>query len=238
MDRLTLAESVDRCERAIDSGGYLHQVSINAAKVVAARGDAELADVVARAGLVNADGVSIVLAARLLGAPLPERVTGIDLMQRLIGVAERRGDGVFVLGARPDALTTALARLRERHPRLRVAGRDGYFDAAEEPEVAAEIRNSGARLLLVAMGSPRTERWLGAHGAELGVSVAMGVGGSIDVLAGQARRAPRRVQRLGLEWLYRLAQEPRRLARRNLMSVTFVALLARELAARAVRRSA
>lgn len=228
---------MDRCERAIESGDYLLQVSINAAKVVASRSDPELAGVVARAGLVNADGVSIVLAARALGAPLPERVTGIDLMQRLIGVAERRGDGVFVLGARPDALATALARLRERHPRLRVAGRDGYFEAAEEPDVVGEIRDSGARLLFVAMGSPRTERWLGAHGAELGVSVAMGVGGSIDVLAGRARRAPRAVQRLGLEWLYRLAQEPRRLARRNLMSVTFAALVARELALRALGRS-
>lgn len=213
-------------------------MSINAAKVVATRSDPELAGVVARAGLVNADGVSIVLGARLLGSPLPARVTGIDLMQRLIGLAEERGYGVYVLGARPDALGTALARLRERHPRLQLAGRDGYFDSSEEMEVAAEIRDSGAQLLFVAMGSPRTERWLGARGAELGVSVAMGVGGSIDVLAGRAQRAPRAVQRLGLEWLYRLAQEPRRLARRNMMSVTFVALLARELAMRALGRSA
>ena len=239
IDRLTLAGSVERCARAIESGGYLHQVSINAAKVVAVRRDRVLRGVLARAGLVSADGVSILLAARLLGSPLPERVTGIDLMQRLVALAEERGHGVYLLGARPEALAAAIGTLRDRHPRLVIAGhRDGYFGAADEGRVTAAIRSSDAELLFVAMGSPRTEHWLGAHGPELGVSVAMGVGGSFDVLAGRAGRAPATVQRLGLEWLYRLVQEPRRLARRNLMSVTFVALLVRELARRALRRFA
>lgn len=230
IDRLTLDASAERCRRAIESGGYLQQISINAAKVVAMRDDAALREIAARSGLVNADGVSIVWAARALGSPLPGRVTGIDLMDRLLALAEEGGHGVYLLGARVEVLEEAVRRLLERLPRLHIAGyRDGYFDAEEVESVKAEIRSSGAALVFVAMGSPRTERWLGAHGHDLGVGVAMGVGGSLDVMAGRSRRAPASVQRLGLEWLYRLLQEPRRLAHRNLLSVTFVGLLAREL---------
>jgi N-acetylglucosaminyldiphosphoundecaprenol N-acetyl-beta-D-mannosaminyltransferase len=230
IDRLTLDQSAERCRRAIESGEYLLQISINAAKVVAMRDDAALREIAARSGLVTADGISIVWAARALGSPLPGRVTGIDLMDRLLALAEEGGHGIYLLGARPEVLEQAVRRLRERRPRLRIAGhRDGYFGAREVESVKAEIRGSGAAIVFVAMGSPRTERWLGAHGHKLGARVAMGVGGSLDVIAGRARRAPAPVQRLGLEWLYRLLQEPRRLARRNLLSVTFVGLLAREL---------
>ena len=130
-------------------------------------------------------------------------------------------------------LETAVARLGETHPRLRLVGyRDGYFADHESPEVAAAIRDSGAQILFVAMSSPRKEHWLGKHGPALGVPLVMGVGGSIDVVAGVTRRAPPRWQRLGLEWLYRLAQEPRRLLRRYLATnLAFALLVGRELVA-------
>jgi N-acetylglucosaminyldiphosphoundecaprenol N-acetyl-beta-D-mannosaminyltransferase len=141
---------------------------------------------------------------------------------------------VYVLGARQDVLERALAQLRARHPRLRVAGhRDGYFSEAEEPSVAAQIRAARPDLLFVAMSTPRKEYFLGRWGPELDVPFSMGVGGAVDVIAGITKRAPRILQRLGLEWAFRLAQEPRRLFRRYLVTnVAFLGLTLRYLGRR------
>ncbi len=234
IDRLDMDETVRRCEELIVSGGSAQHVVVNAAKLVALRRDLRLREIVGRCALVSADGQSVVWASRLLGDPLPERVAGIDLMERLLALAEERGYRVFILGARPDVLERAVERLRERHPRLIVAGtRDGYFRDGESAEVCAEIRAARPHILLVAISSPRKEYWLGRHTAELGVPFAMGVGGAIDVVAGVTRRAPSWLQRAGLEWLFRLLQEPRRLARRYLVTNTRFALL---LAAELLRR--
>lgn len=215
LDAVTIEQAVARCEGAIASRRYLQHMSVNAAKLVALRDDPEMHRMIADCGLITADGQSVVWATRLLGGRLPERVAGIDLMTRLLEAADAKGYSVYVLGARRNVLDAALARLRERYPRLRVAGsRDGYYADAEAAEVCEEIRASGADILFVAMSSPRKEYFLGERGAALGVPFAMGVGGSIDVVAGVTRRAPRVLQRAGLEWAYRLAQEPRRLARR------------------------
>ena len=215
--------------RSSSKATFVQQVSINAAKIVTLRHDPELRDVVNRCGLVSADGQSVVWASRLLGDPLPERVAGIDLMHALIAMAEREGYGVYILGARREVLETAVQRLREMHPGLRLVGyRDGYFTDDESPDVAAAIRDAGAQILFVAMSSPRKEHWLGEYGPALNVPLVMGVGGSIDIVAGITRRAPRSWQRLGFEWLYRLLQEPRRMFRRYLVTnVEFGALVAR-----------
>jgi N-acetylglucosaminyldiphosphoundecaprenol N-acetyl-beta-D-mannosaminyltransferase len=219
LDVVTMEQTVARCEGAIVSGRYLQHMSVNAAKLVALRDDPEMRRMIAACDLITADGQSVVWAARLLGARLPERVAGIDLMTRLLEAAEAKDYGVFVLGARRDVLDTALERLGRSYPRLRVVGsRDGYYADGEAAEVCDEIRAAGADILFVAMSSPRKEYFLGERGASLGVPFAMGVGGSIDVIAGLTRRAPRLLQRTGLEWAYRLAQEPRRLARRYLVT--------------------
>jgi N-acetylglucosaminyldiphosphoundecaprenol N-acetyl-beta-D-mannosaminyltransferase len=222
-------QAVARCEAAIASRGYLQHMSVNAAKLVALQDDPVLHEMIAGCGLVTADGQSVVWASKVLGRPLPERVAGIDLMERLLAIAAERGHRIYVLGARPEVLETALARLRERLPRLQVAGsRDGYYEDAEAEQVCEEIRAAGADMLFVAMSSPRKEYFLGERGASLGIPFTMGVGGSIDVIAGITRRAPRLLQRAGLEWAYRLAQEPRRLARRYLLTNgRFVWLVAR-----------
>jgi N-acetylglucosaminyldiphosphoundecaprenol N-acetyl-beta-D-mannosaminyltransferase len=215
LDAVTMDEAVARCEGAIATGRYLQHMSVNAAKLVALRDDPEMRAAIEPCGLITADGQSVVWATRLLGARLPERVAGIDLMTRLLEAADAKGYSVYVLGARREVLDTALERLRERYPRLTVAGtRDGYYADDEADEVCGEIRASGADILFVAMSSPRKEYFLGERGSSLGVPFTMGVGGSVDVIAGLARRAPRALQRAGLEWAYRLAQEPRRLARR------------------------
>jgi N-acetylglucosaminyldiphosphoundecaprenol N-acetyl-beta-D-mannosaminyltransferase len=237
IDRLDMSQTLARCQAMIEQGIFAQQVSINAAKLVALHRDADLRDVVNRCGLVNADGQAVVWASRLLGDPLPERVTGIDLMHALMAMAEREGYGIYILGARSEVLEVAVQRLRETHPDLRIVGhRNGYFSEEEGPEVARAIGDSGARILFVAMSSPRKEHWLGEHGPTLNVPFVMGVGGSIDIVAGITRRAPRAWQRLGLEWLYRLRQEPRRLLRRYLVTNTrFVILVAREMIARALK---
>ena len=234
LDVVTMDEAVDRCEEAISSRRYLQHMSVNAAKLVALRDDPEMRRMIASCDLITADGQSVVWAVRMLGAKLPERVAGIDLMTRLLAAAEANGYGVYVLGARREVLDTALARLRERYPRLRLAGsRDGYYAEDEAAAVSEEIRGSGADILFVAMSSPRKEYFLGERGASLGVPFTMGVGGSIDVIAGLTRRAPPLLQRTGLEWAYRLAQEPRRLARRYLTTnARFAAMVLRALVTR------
>jgi N-acetylglucosaminyldiphosphoundecaprenol N-acetyl-beta-D-mannosaminyltransferase len=236
IDRLDMPQTLAHCKTMIERGTFVQQVSINAAKLVALRHDTDLRNVVNRCGLVNADGQSVVWASRLLGDPLPARVAGIDLMHALIAMAEREGYGIYILGARREVLDTAVQRVRQMHPRLRVLGtHDGYFTDDESPDVAAAIRDSGAQILFVAMSSPRKERWIGEYGSTLNVPFVMGVGGSIDVVAGIRRRAPRRWQRLGFEWLYRLLQEPRRLFLRYLVTnVQFGVLVARGMTTRAL----
>lgn len=222
-----MAETLAAIERAIAAGWYTQHMAINAAKLVAMQDDPRLCEIIDGCGLVNADGQSVVWASRLLGDPLPERVAGIDLMDALLELAESRGYRVYFLGARAAVLERAVERLQERYPELHVAGaRDGYFTDDEASEVCDAIRASRADVLFVAMSSPHKEYFLGEFGPRLGVPFVMGVGGSIDVIAGITRRAPAAWQRLGLEWLYRLLQEPRRMFRRYAVTNTrFIALV-------------
>jgi N-acetylglucosaminyldiphosphoundecaprenol N-acetyl-beta-D-mannosaminyltransferase len=231
VDPLTTEQTVASCLAAAGSARQLEIGVINAAKIVNMRRDPELRAAVAGCGLVLADGQSVVWASRLLRAPLPERVAGIDLFLRLLAEAEKRGLTVYFLGARPDVLQLMLADLRRRFPDLRIAGgRDGYYPAAEAAAVAAGIARSGADLLFLGMTSPRKERFVAEYGKRTGASVVHGVGGSFDILAGVVKRAPVVWQRAGFEWLYRVLQEPRRLAGRYLITnVAFVALVARDL---------
>jgi N-acetylglucosaminyldiphosphoundecaprenol N-acetyl-beta-D-mannosaminyltransferase len=235
-----MAGALERIALAVDTGSYCQHMAINAAKLVALRRDAGLRDVVSRCQLVTADGQAVVWASRLLGDPVPERVTGIDLMEALLDRAEERGWRVYILGARRGVLTTAVERIAARRPDLRIVGwRDGYFAPNEDRAVAEMVRRTGAQLLFVAISSPRKERFLGAYGRATGASFAMGVGGAIDVVAGRCRRAPLLWQRLGLEWLFRVLQEPRRLlGRYATTNLRFVLLVAHELAAPRARRTA
>jgi N-acetylglucosaminyldiphosphoundecaprenol N-acetyl-beta-D-mannosaminyltransferase len=219
VDALDMDGTLALCMGLIEAkGGPVRQVSVNAAKVVQWEGDPGLREFVRGSDVISPDGQSVVWASRLLGRPLPERVAGIDLMGGLMKEAERRGLSIYVLGAREQVLDRALARIAELHPRLRIAGSmHGYFGAAEVPAVVARIKRAAPDLLFVAMPSPMKENWLDIHLEETGVPFGMGVGGSIDVLAGEYRRAPRWVQRLGAEWLFRLLQDPRRMWRRYLV---------------------
>jgi N-acetylglucosaminyldiphosphoundecaprenol N-acetyl-beta-D-mannosaminyltransferase len=231
VDRIGLEESVERCRALIAGAKCSHQVSLNAAKVVRARSDGRLAEILRDAELLNADGQSIVWAARLLGDPLPERVAGIDLMFRLLEVAEHEGLGVFFLGGRADVLAKAVENVRTSHPRLRVGGsHHGYFSDADSAEICAAINHADVSILFIAMSSPRKEYWAHEHRELLNVPLVMGVGGAVDILAGSIARAPAWMQRAGLEWAFRLVQEPRRLGPRYLVTnLLFVGLVLRAL---------
>jgi len=230
LDAVTLPEVVDLARTAVVTRRRLLVGVVNAAKVIRLRSDALLRESLLDCDVLLADGQSVVWASRLLGQPLPERVAGIDVFEALLATAHETGGSVFLLGARPEVLERLQRRLLDRWPGLRIAGsRDGYFPESASAEVAREIAASGADMLFLGITSPKKEIFLGRYGASLGVPVLHGVGGSFDVLAGVTRRAPLRWQRLGLEWAYRLLQEPRRLWRRYLTTNSaFLALLVRE----------
>jgi N-acetylglucosaminyldiphosphoundecaprenol N-acetyl-beta-D-mannosaminyltransferase len=231
IDNVSEAEAVARVDRFLEEGGPHYMVVVNAAKVAAASKEENLRRVIEEADLVTADGMSIVWASRLLGHPLKERVTGIDLFDRLVGHAARRGLSVYFLGARDEAVSGVVERFRALYPELRVAGyRNGYFRAQESEQIAEKIKESGADLLFVAMGSPTQEYWISSILRRTGVRFALGVGGSFDHLSGLARRAPVWMQSAGLEWFYRLIREPHRLWRRYLVGNTvFVWLVLKQL---------
>lgn len=217
----TVAAIDDRIGRG-EPGAHL---GINAANLVMAHDDAAYREDLSAADLITADGQSVVWGARLFGLAVPERVTGIDLMEAMLELARSRGSGVYLLGARGAVVERLAGRLAERG--IRVAGhRDGYFPVAHSTEVAAAVRASGAEILFVGMPSPRKEHFIIHEARPAGVPFSIGVGGSFDVLAGEIRRAPRLMQRIGLEWLFRLVQEPRRLFRRYAVTnARFIGLL-------------
>jgi N-acetylglucosaminyldiphosphoundecaprenol N-acetyl-beta-D-mannosaminyltransferase len=235
VDAVDMPGALALCDRFIAERGFAQHMAVNAAKVVAMRDDPQLRTITEACQLVTADGQAIVWASRLLRRPLPERVAGIDLMEGLFARSEEAGYRVYILGAAADVLELAVGKIRERHPRIEIVGyRDGYFDREEEPAVAEAIRASGADILFVAMTTPRKEYFLGDHGPSLGVPFVMGVGGAIDVMAGKTQRAPGWMQRTGLEWFFRLAQEPRRLVKRYASTnLRFIGMLAAALVRRA-----
>ena len=236
-DALDLRQALDRVADYVASGTFHSSCGVNVDQLVKMRRDRDFRDLVSRSDLITADGTPVVWASRLLGRPLPERLPSIDLFEALLGVAAEQGWSVYLLGARDEVLTEAEEVLRCRHPGLRVVGRQhGYFADAEQRAVAAAIRDARPQLLFVAMSSPRKERFVhGNRDLLQSVPFVLGVGGALDIAAGRTRRAPRWMAGAGVEWLYRLAQEPRRLARRYLWDdMAFLGMVGWELVRRKV----
>jgi len=224
-DPLTSCETVDAVFDALHAGQRGWLCTVNVATLMTMRKDRTLQSFVDRALWVVADGQPLVWCAPLFGGRLPERVAGIDLIDLLCRRAVAEGKGIYLLGAKPRLVRNAMEALRRRHPGLRVDGSDGYFSAAESSARADAIRASGASLLFVGMGSPRQEAFIAEHWERLGAGVAIGVGGSFDVLGGARYRAHPWIGNAGLEWLVRLAQEPRRLFPRYLATNSMFCLL-------------
>lgn len=229
-DACTLAQCVDRLMADIAQGQRGWLCTVNVAILMMMRDSPALQAFADRARWTVADGQPLIWASRWFGRPLPERVTGVDLVHALCTQAEARGLGIYLLGATDTIITTLAQQLQRQYPHLKLHWADGYFSAAEAPSRAEAVARSGAQILLVGMGVPRQEQFIETQWERLGVQVAIGVGGSFDVLAGLRARAPAWVQRIGMEWFYRLVQEPRRLWRRYLVTNTqFVALLLKAL---------
>lgn len=215
MHALTMAETLTLAEHAMVNHQPLHHTVINVSKLVNMRADPVLAQDVTEADLINIDGAGVVWGARLFGVGVPERVAGIDIMEAIFRICAERGFRPYLLGAEPQVLEAVKHRLARDYPELIVAGaRDGYFTAGQEEEIVLEINDSGADCLFVALPTPRKERFLFRYRLVLQPAFIMGVGGSFDVYGGKVFRAPKWVQRIGMEWAYRVLQEPARLWRR------------------------
>lgn len=231
VDSLTMKETIEKIDNSIICKAKIHHVVINAAKLVNAQKDFKLRHAISECDIINADGQSIVWASKLLGRPLPERVAGIDLMEEVVKLASLRGYRIFLLGATEKVVGRVAEVYKTKYHNDIVAGyQDGYFLESEERLIAERIRTSKADILFVAMSSPRKEIFLSKYKMELDLPFIMGVGGSFDVVAGKTKRAPKWMQVYGLEWFYRVLQEPRRMWRRYMFTnASFVFIISKEI---------
>jgi N-acetylglucosaminyldiphosphoundecaprenol N-acetyl-beta-D-mannosaminyltransferase len=212
----TWIASASRVERGpAPAVAFVHQIAtVNVEFIMRARRDADFRRVLGDASLCVPDGIGVLWAARRGGTPLRQRVAGVDLVERIAARAAEMGWGIYFLGAAPGVAERAAAVLSERCPGLKVAGcYAGSPRLDEEDEIVDRVRATHPDLLCVAYGAPQQDLWISRNQARIGVPVAVGVGGSFDFVAGVARRAPEWVQRIGLEWLHRLAREPWRIKR-------------------------
>ena len=234
LDLYTMEDAVGLASNAMRRRERLQHGDVNVAKLIGMRTDAELLRCTAQSDIICVDGMGIVWGCRLMGLPVKERVSGIDMMMRVLAVCAREGFRPYFLGGREEVVQRAVEEVRRQHPRIQFAGwRNGYFRPEDESAIVAEIAASQADCLFVGISSPIKERFLNTHRNALDVPVQMGVGGSFDVLAGRVKRAPVWMQSAGLEWLYRFAQEPRRMAGRYLSSnIQYAVLLGSLLAHR------
>ena len=239
VDAVGRDEAVSRIAALANSGRPGLVVTLGVEMVMAAQRDPEFRSIVNGAALVTCDTVGLLLASRLRGGPLRERVTGVELVDALAARSASLGDvRLYLLGSAGDTAQRAADVLRTAYPGAIVAGaRDGYFSASEEPSVVAAIRASGANVVLAGLGSPRQERWLAQNLAASGAGAGLGIGGSLDVYAGNVARAPAFFQRTGLEWAYRLAKEPWRWRRQLALPRFAVAALGEALTARTHRKT-
>jgi len=218
MHALTMHETLEQIDNNIQQDGFMQHSVVNVAKLVNMQTDRQLAASVNNCDLVNIDGMGVVWGASLLGYPVKERITGVDLFVELMTLCQQQQYPIYLLGASQQVLDRLLAKLARQYPQLKVAGaHHGYFWDKEQ-EVVQQIGKSGARLLFVAISSPMKENFINRWQKELGVNFVMGVGGTFDVLAGKVKRAPLWMQKSGLEWLFRVLQEPGRMWKRYLFT--------------------
>lgn len=211
-DDLTMDEAVEIALGFMQERRACYACTPNPEIVMAAKGDAALRAALSGAELVLADGVGITKAAAMLGTPLKSRVPGIDFASNVISRLAQRGGSVYLLGAKPLVAEAAADKLTQTYPGIVIAGtNDGYF--TDDAPVIEKINAASPDFLMVCLGSPKQELWMSANAGRLSCGLMAGLGGSLDVLAGNVQRAPETWRRLGLEWLYRVIKEPKRLGR-------------------------
>ena len=231
IDAISMQETLQKVENAITLNQHIHHTVVNAGKIVSMKTDKVLERSVIEANIINADGQAVVWAANFLGKKLPERVSGIDLMEQLVKQSHEKGYKCFFFGAKEEVVVKLVNIYKMQYSDDIIAGyRNGYFDIGDEEQIAADIANSGANILFVAITSPKKEIFLNTYKKHLQkVNFIMGVGGSFDVIAGKVKRAPLWMQDIGMEWLYRVIQEPKRMWKRYLVGNTkFIWLVIKE----------
>lgn len=212
IDNVVTAEAVEQGVALLDRSGFHYIVTPNPEFILAAKKAPDFREVLNYADLALPDGIGVVYASKILGRPLKGRATGVDFAQGLMRAMAQSGKGLYLLGAKPGIAEQAAQRLTEQYPTLRICGtHDGYFQ--DDAPVVAEIKASGADVIFVCLGAPKQELWMAKNGAATGATLAVGLGGCLDVFAGNVQRAPRWMQKWGLEWLYRLYKEPQRIGR-------------------------
>lgn len=218
IDNLTMEETINKVKKIIAERIPTQHVVMNASKTVMVQKNKKIKSIINDCAIVNADGQSIVWASKLLGKGLKERVTGIDLMNHLFKVSEVHGYKIYLFGATQEVIETVVEIIHTNYPDIEIAGyRNGYFSSEDNAQIVSDIEKSGADLLFVGFSSPMKEYWLAENLKRLNVPFCMGVGGSFDVLSGKTIRAPLWMQKTGLEWFYRLSQEPGRMWKRYLV---------------------
>ena len=226
VDRLSMAECIERIGSLIRSGGSHLVATADACGLVQAETDADLRDIYQAASLVTPDSVGVLWAARRAGRPIDARVSGVDLVDRICFESANRGWRIFFLGAAPGVAEQAAEKLRLKHPGCNIVGtRHGFFPPESDEIVAAEIGALNPDVLFVAMGIPRQEKFLQATAHLHQAKIGMGVGGSFDVFSGNVKRAPKGFQRLHLEWLWRLIQNPKKISKVSLLPQFVVRVL-------------
>lgn len=227
VDRTDMKAALARVKEFLDAEGLSTIYTPNSEMVVSAVKDKEFMDILRSGDLVVPDGIGVVYASRIYGHPLPERVAGFDLMVGMLEMLGREGRSIYLLGGKPGIAEKAADNISRRFPGLKVKGTwHGYFKEGEVPGIVEHINSSGAEVLFVALGSPKQEKWIHSNRDRLRVRIAMGVGGSFDVLAGEAVRAPAFFRKIGLEWFYRLVTQPWRAARMLSLPVFVIKVLA------------
>ncbi len=215
INKVTMEEATKQVVQYLKGSGQHTVFTPNPEIIMDAQKDQAFMEILQKADLVVADGIGVVIASKILKGPrLPERVGGFDLMQNVLREIKDQDINIYFLGSQPGVAKEAAKNMRVKYPNIKIVGtRDGYFKAEDEKKIIEEIKSLKVDLLLVGLGAPRQEKWINANLEALGVKVAVGVGGSLDVMAGVVKRAPQMYQKLGLEWFYRLVTNPKRAKR-------------------------
>ena len=218
VNAISMEVTIEAVEAIIKEGKPTQHVVINASKVNLMEKDEKLRKIVNDCPIINADGASIVWAAKVLGVPLTERVTGIDLFLKLVEIANEKQYKIYLFGAKEEVVCKVKSIFEEKYPNLQIVGyRNGYFTEADEDDIVKDMQKSGADMLFVAFSSPKKEYWVHKYIKQLNIPFVMGVGGSFDVVVGVTKRAPLWMQKCGLEWFYRFIQEPGRMWKRYII---------------------
>ncbi|WP_053375181.1 WecB/TagA/CpsF family glycosyltransferase [Paenibacillus sp. FJAT-27812] len=218
--KITLDRTVDILSNVIeqDRSQLFHVITVNPEITMACQKDKSLRSIIDEAGLITADGIGIVMVSRLRGGNLPERVTGYDTLLRLLDSGNKKKWSFYFLGADPNTNQKVCEVIREKYPDLLILGKHhGFFKQNEEDKIVKEISFLKPDILIVALGAPYAERWIHKYRFELNAKIAIGVGGSLDVIAGKVKETPESWKRLNVEWLYRLIRQPSRWKRQLIL---------------------